>query len=343
MERNKRNLVSWDYRILHSTGDKVPKIRKNWGKEGESSNNSKMAEDKTTLSENVKNLLENEEEIQDEISEFLSENQAADALSVEEIDENISEIKDLRKVFKRVHRQMKYVFENYENEHKIRLENNLERITYYLANAKIEKKNRFQNLETQKLLEKNEERQLLEEKKIAAKDARAAEEGRISDIKYKEINEKIIRIEKLCELTDCLEDDEVLDLKCNLSNIDTELRDLRNMCDKFENLVSKFFKREYIMKDLAAKYSVINETVLKYKNKLKDEVKKRELEDYKLKALAKLNIQIPKFAGYDHKIDIYSFQMKFEEEHARLPKSKCLYQLKEKFLIGPAKVSRRYR
>ena len=33
----------------------------------------------------------------------------------------------------------------------------------------------------------------------------------------------------------------------------------------------------------------------------------------------------------------YSFQMKFEEEHPRLPQSKCLYQLKEKFLTGPAK------
>ena len=76
---------------------------------------------------------------------------------------------------------------------------------------------------------------------------------------------------------------------------------------------------------------------MEYKEKLKAEVKKRELEDYKLKSMAKLNIQVPKFSGTDQQIDIYSFQTKFEEEHARLPKSKCLYQLKEKYLVGSAK------
>ena len=59
-----------------------------------------------------------------------------------------------------------------------------------------------------------------------------------------------------------------------------------------------------------------------YKNKIREEVKKRELEDYKLAAMAKLNIQIPKFSGIDPKVDIYSFQTKFEEEHAHIPKSK---------------------
>ena len=66
-------------------------------------------------------------------------------------------------------------------------------------------------------------------------------------------------------------------------------------------------------------------------------MKKRELEDYKLKSMSQLNIHVPKFSGLDHKVDIYSFQTKFEEEHARLPKAKCLYQLKEKYLIGAAK------
>ena len=105
------------------------------GEEGMPSNNVEMTENKT-LTEKAKYLLENDEELQDEIPEFLSENLVADAPSIEEIDENIAEIKDLRKVFKRVHRQMKFAFENYEGEHKIRLENYLEKITEYLANAK---------------------------------------------------------------------------------------------------------------------------------------------------------------------------------------------------------------
>ena len=51
-------------------------------------------------------------------------------------------------------------------------------------------------------------------------------------------------------------------------------------------------------------------------------MKKRELEDYKLKAAANLDIELPKFNGTDHKIDIYSFQTKFEEEHMKYKNEK---------------------
>ena len=125
-----------------------------------SSNNVEMTENKT-LTEKAKYLLENEEELQDEISDFLSEN------SIEEINENIAEIKDLSKVFKRVHRQMKFAFENYEDVPKIRLEICLENITEYLANAKVAKKNRFKYSEEQRLLDQNEEWRLLKEKENA--------------------------------------------------------------------------------------------------------------------------------------------------------------------------------
>ena len=117
------------------------------------------------------------------------------------------------------------------------------------------------------------------------------------------------------------------------------------ICDKFENLTSEFIEREKIMRNFAEQHGKVNETVLKYKDRLKEEVKKRELENYKLRAMAKLNIQIAKFGDYDENIDIYSFKTKFEEEHARLPKSKCLYQLKEVFSWASKRdeVSRRYR
>ena len=54
---------------------------------------------------------------------------------------------------------------------------------------KNEKKNRLKYSEEQSLLDQNEERRLLKEKENAKKKARAEEEGRICDTKYKEINE----------------------------------------------------------------------------------------------------------------------------------------------------------
>ena len=175
------------------------------------------------------------------------------------------------------------------------------------------------------------------EKELKLQKEKTKQEDQICDIKNKEIKEKIKQIESLYTSVEDIGDDEVLDLKSNLSSIDQELRDLRDMRDKFENLIKDFSNKEDTMRKLAADYKKTSDGAVKYKENLKSEIKKRELEDYKLKAIAKVSIPIPKFTGTDYKIDIYTFQTKFIEEHARLPKSKCLYQLKEKYLAGPAK------
>ena len=69
----------------------------------------------------------------------------------------------------------------------------------------------------------------MKEKENEIKNARADEEGRICDIKYKEINEKMMQIEMLCASKYFPEDDEVLEENSNLYNVDTYLRDLHNV------------------------------------------------------------------------------------------------------------------
>ena len=93
-------------------------------------------------------------------------------------------------------------------------------------------------------------------------------------------------------LSDSCEDDKILELKSNLNNIDKEVRDLRDKIqDKFENLISGFDDKEIIMQDVANNYTTINNKIIKYKEKIKQEVKKREFEDYRLNDVAKLNIK----------------------------------------------------
>ena len=121
-----------------------------------------------------------------------------------------------------------------------------------------------------------------------------------------EINEKRRYIENLCASSDSCEDDDILELQSNLNNIDKEFRDLRDIRDKFENLISGFDDKEIIMQDVVNKYATINNKIITYNEKIKQEVKKRELEDYRLNAVTKLNIQVPKFSGIDQKIDIHS-------------------------------------
>ena len=47
-------------------------------------------------------------------------------------------------------------------------------------------------------------------------------------------------------------------MKSNLKAIDQELRDLRDMRDKFEVVISEFVNKEAIIKDLSEKYKTIS-------------------------------------------------------------------------------------
>ena len=51
----------------------------------------------------------------------------------------------------------------------------------------------------------------------------------------------------------------------------------------------------------------------KYFLELKEEIKKRDLSEEKLKNASILGIKLPKFKGYDSDLDIYSFKSEFEK------------------------------
>ena len=53
---------------------------------------------------------------------FFDENLLDEALSIREIDNNLSEVKELRRVFKRIHRQMENSGDDCEEKYEVRLE-----------------------------------------------------------------------------------------------------------------------------------------------------------------------------------------------------------------------------
>ena len=59
MGRSKRNLISWDYNILHKTGKRVRKFRANTENEGELSEN-EMAETGLGEPHNMESLVQND-------------------------------------------------------------------------------------------------------------------------------------------------------------------------------------------------------------------------------------------------------------------------------------------
>ena len=352
--RPRRRNCDWDYKELNRSGKKIPIFRDPPTKPNMSDDDAekkinadpqmdeKTDEVKASVAnemsqQNLDYIVNNEEDCYDEICTFFEENKVKEAISLDEIDSSVAEIKDLRRVFKRAHRELKSKLSDYDRLYKMKNDKCCTEITEYIKKAKEEKKKRIDDKDKEQARKAKDEEKIQKDIKETADKKKKLQEKRIIEIKEKEIAEKISHIKTLCKAADKVEDDEILELKSNLADLDKELRDLRDMRDKFESFISEFGDKETIIARLANEYKAINESVVKYKETLKSEIKKRELEDYKLKAIDKLNIDIPKFSGTDHKIDIYSFQTKFEEEHVRLPKNKCLYQLKEKFLTGPAK------
>ena len=80
--------------------------------EENSDNSDKLQVSMATEAERAQNLIASEEEIYEEIGEFLEENVPEDSASIEDINDALNDVKDLRRIFKRAHRQMKWV-DNY--------------------------------------------------------------------------------------------------------------------------------------------------------------------------------------------------------------------------------------
>ena len=66
-----------------------------------------------------------------------------------------------------------------------------------------------------------------------------------------------------------------------------------------------------------ANYSNISELKEEYVKGLNNEVKNRETTKQKLFNESKLRINLPKFSGYETKLDIYSFQSEFLKIYER--------------------------
>ena len=267
----RRNTVSLDYSTFHKTGQKIP-ISRSTNRNEALTEEDKMTEAAATEARAC--LLQAEEGCDEAISDFFDENSLAEAYSFEEIDSNVVEIKNLRTEYKRLHRQLKSVIDDYETSMKPKYDEICEKITKYIKDAKAEKNIRSNELHQQATNDRKLATDEQFETEQKAQKERIEQEDRICEIKNKEIEEKINHIKSLYSSVDTLEDDEVLDLKINLTSIDQELRDLRDMRDRFEKLISDYVKKEEIIRNLAAEYKKTNDAAVKYKEDLKAEIKK---------------------------------------------------------------------
>ena len=82
----------------------------------------------------------------------------------------------------------------------------------------------------------------------------------------------------------------------------------------FSKLVPHCGQKELdIMDELSKMRSNSAEMVTKFSNELGNLLRKHDISEEKLKSVHNLKIEMPKFMGYDSKIDIYTFWAEFEK------------------------------
>ena len=89
--------------------------------------------------------------------------------------------------------------------------------------------------------------------------------------------------------------------------------------------------------DIMDMYTKINKFKESYSHCIDNEMRKREITKQELFNELKLRINLPRFSGYESKIDIFTFQSEFLKGHKRTTPTRMMPDiLKNNLLEGPA-------
>lgn len=319
----KRRSKRLDYKVLDTTGKKVEKlqIRNENLEKGLSDLSGRVSI--STMDEKVREMTErlkielqvSQQTIGEDIDDFLDENPIEQASS-EELEISISNIEKLRTTYKTAHNKLKIQLgEDYANL-KDEYENRLIQIKQYIISAKKYKtdERRRKDISTK---EKKVDfcRFLLNEASSAIQAMRkeiSIDWKRCSDeeifIRNKDFHSDYIKMESISKMVKEL---------IESSYEDEELR------TKIEEIKHNYYK--------------LSQEREKYINNIKKEVQNRDLMKQELFKNSQINIQLPKFSGYDSKLDIYSFKSEFLKLYEKsTPKRIMPDLLKNNLLEGSA-------
>ena len=181
-----RRACDIDYSILHKTGKKVPISRSTSRNEAAVTDIMTESNDKQAST----HILQTEESCEEAISDFFEENSLADAYTLEEINSNVIEIKNLRTEYKRLHRQLKPLVEEYDTNMKPKYDEICEKITNYIKDSKIEKRNRIDKLQQQETVDRKLAADACTEKELKLQKEKTKQEDQICGIKTRNLKKR---------------------------------------------------------------------------------------------------------------------------------------------------------
>ena len=112
-----------------------------------------------------------------------------------------------------------------------------------------------------------------------------------------------------------LTDDEVVDPRSNLSK---QIEKFTNMTKLIHELLKSTNPvTETEVDDILSSYHNLRKLKGSYASSVGKEAKSREITKLEIFSESKLKISLPKFNGYESKLDIYTFQSEFLKIHQR--------------------------
>ena len=269
-------------------------------------------------------LTAEESTIAEDIDDYLDEN------PIKEIGQNIGDhdivckrVEDLRSIYRGRHKQLKTSMGDVD----------------YKAKYDIAYTKRLDDMKKYIKLLKSQ-RQTLRSGEVLKTD----DELKVKEVKFKflrdQVNESITRLNGIFAIEESVwseeSDDAISKRKSNISKQLEELQSLPKMIKEMMDNSSGVLGSAKSIEDSQKVYSKLLVVKDEYAERLRKEVKSREIEERKAFDKSKLNIQLPKFGGYKSSVDIYNFKTNFEKIHKTTPKSFLPDVLKNNYLENPA-------
>ena len=282
-------------------------------------------------------MFASQESLHEDIVDFIDENPLNRLKTVDDINSFIVRIEDLRSKYRNVHKEMCNVVQHERiPELKQQYEKMLKIIKEVLADVK-DIKTAMQNVEED-----------LEEQKKADEKRTKYEAITRKQVSYNflttDIDRLFVSIEGMIDLDNVsndrniVDDDELIEMRKNLPIIEQKIETLSSRCKEAVSLVTDPTDPEFKnVKKIAKRFDDLLQDKGIYMEALKDEIRVRECNKEKRFQSSNLNINLPKFKGYDSELDYYTFKDKFMLRYSQEIPAKSLPEfLRNNYLLGPA-------
>ncbi len=269
--------------------------------------------------------------LEDDLSDFLDENRIdVTTMNAEDLDTYVSRMEEYRKLYKMIDKNIrkKISDELYKQKYSNLFGSSLKLIKQCIMQAKEKKSSMRQRDAEEETIKRNlesgERMTSLMQKKEAA-DFLMWEASRMMT----ELNNEFGKV-------DDVDDDELLQRKADHAEIAHQLDRLSNKIQQVYQIKTETIDVGRI-NDMRVRYDALLAQKERYDTHLRTRMKERELLKEKAFQKSSLNIQLPKFKGYESEMDIYTFQTEFEKLYLRLtPKKRLPDVIKYSHLEDPA-------